>query len=260
VPGTNALHHALDYERLEPVRLLLEHGGEPNEYPDWPALHHAVLRGRSPEFARLLVAHGADPTARDENGRTAYQHAIRRGSAALAETLRELGSPTEVTGADRALNAIASGGPVDGGALDDDAPDVLIELAMTDATTLARVVAAVGPMFSARWGGGPRGTLLHQAAWFGRVELVELLLARGADANAMVETEYATPLGWAAVGSRYTPDHPSASFSAPDADYVGIARLLVDAGAAIELKDVEMAAEPLAGWLAAALERQRQGA
>jgi ankyrin repeat protein len=251
VPGTNALHHALDYERLEPVRLLLEHGGEPNEYPDWPALHHAVLRGRSPEFARLLVAHGADPTARDENGRTAYQHAIRRGSAALAETLRELGSPTEVTGADRALNAIASGGPVDGGALDDDAPDVLIELAMTDATTLARVVAAVGPMFSARWGGGPRGTLLHQAAWFGRVELVELLLARGADVNAMVETEYATPLGWAAVGSRYTPDHPSDSFSAPDADYVGIARLLVDAGAAIELKDVEMATSPLSDWLAA---------
>lgn len=257
VDGTNALHHALDYERLEPVRLLLVHGGDPNEPEEWPALHHAVLRGRSPAFVRLLVAHGANAAARDGHGRSAYQHAVRRGLTDVSETLRELGSPTDLADADRALNAIATGGEVDPHALDDDAPDVLIELAMTDAATLARVVDAVGPMFSARWGGGPRGTLLHQAAWFGRVELVALLLERGADPNAEVETQYATPLGWAAVGSRYSPDHPSDSFSAPDADWVGVARLLVAAGARIEPKDVEMAAQPLSAWLAHALDRQR---
>lgn len=255
VNGTNALHHALDYDRLEPVRLLLDHGGDPNEPEEWPALHHAVLRGRSPAFVRLLVAHGADPAARDERGRSAYQHAVRRGLADVAETLRELGSPTDLTEGDRALNAIATGGEVDGRALDDDAPDVLIELAMTDASTLARVVDAVGPMFSAQWGGGPRGTLLHQASWFGRVELVALLLERGADPNAQVETEYATPLGWAAVGSRYSPDHPNGSFSAPDADWVGVARLLVAAGATVEPKDVDMAAPPLGDWLAGAVGR-----
>jgi ankyrin repeat protein len=253
VPGTNALHHALDYGRLGPVRLLLDHGGDPNEQPSWPALHHAVLRARSPEFLRLLVAHGADPGARDANGRTAYQHAFRRGNAEAAEALRKLGSPTDVTAGDAALHAIATGGPVDTATLDDDAPDVLIELAMTDAEMLARVVDAVGPMFSAQWGGGPRGTLLHQAAWFGRTDLVDLLLQRGADPKATVETEYATPLGWAAVGSRYTPDHPSSSFSAPDADYVAVARLLTAAGARIEARDVGMATEPLSGWLADAL-------
>ena len=145
VNGTNALHHALDYERLEPVRLLLEHGGDPNESSDWPALHHAVLRGRSPEFVRLLVEHGADPRARDGHGRTAYQHAFRRGRADLATTLEQLGSPTDVQPADRALNAIAAGGDVAARSLDEDAPDVLIELAMSDAETLARVVDAVGP-------------------------------------------------------------------------------------------------------------------
>jgi ankyrin repeat protein len=257
VDGTAALHHALDYERLGPVRLLLEHGGDPNESAEWPALHHAALRGRSPAFVRLLVAHGADPAARDEKGRTAYQHAVRRGNADVAETLRELGAPTDLTAGDRALGAIATGGPVDGAALDADAPDVLVELAMTDAETLARVVDAVGPMFGAPWGGGPRGTLLHQASWFGRVALVDLLLRRGADPNAEVETEHATPLGWAAVGSRYSPDHPNDSFSAPDADYVGVARLLVDAGATIEPKDVETAATPLSEWLAEAAQTRR---
>jgi ankyrin repeat protein len=252
VPGTSALHHALDYERLDPVRLLLEHGGDPNESDDWPALHHAVFRGRSAAFVELLVAHGADPSARDRNGRTAYQHAVRRGSADVAETLRGLGAPTDLTIADRALNAIATGERVDAGTLDEDAADVLIELAMRDAGTLARVVDAVGPMFSAQWGGGPRGTLLHQAAWFGRVELVELLLQRGADPNAVVETEYATPLGWAAVGSRYSPDHPNSSFSAPDADHVGVAQRLIAAGATIGIADVVMAAAPLSEWLAAA--------
>jgi ankyrin repeat protein len=257
VPGTNALHHALDYERLEPVRLLLERGGDPNEPPEWPPLHHAVARGRSAAFVRLLVAHGADPEARDAHGRTAYQHAIRRGNADVAETLRQLGAPDDLDDADRALNAIAAGGHVDGTALEDDAADVLIELAMTDARTLARVVDAVGATFAARWGGGPRGTLLHQAAWLGRVELVELLLRRGADPNAVVETEYATPLGWAAVGSRYAPDHPNDTFSAADADHVGVAGLLVDAGATIAVKDAEMAAAPLADWLADRLKAQR---
>jgi len=253
VPGTSALHHALDFDRLEPVRLLLEHGADPNEHPDWPPLHHAVARGRSPAFARLLVARGADPTARDKDGRTAYQHAVRRGSTDVADTLRELGSTTDLTDGDRALNAIATGKGVTDTALDADAPSVLIELAMTNAETLSRVVDAVGPMFSARFGGGPRGTLLHQAAWLGRVELVKLLLQRGADANATVDTDYATPLGWAAVGSRYSGDHPRDSRSAADPDYVGTARLLVGAGATIAFKDVEMATEPLSSWLVSAL-------
>jgi hypothetical protein len=164
--------------------------------------------------------------------------------------LRELGSPAELTDADRALQAIATGGAVSVGRLDGDASDVLIELAMRDPATLGRVIDAVGPDFRASWGGGPVGTLLHQAAWFGRVPLVALLLDRGADPDVRATTEYATPLGWAAVGSRYTPDHPDDSFSAPDADYVGVARLLVAAGARIEAKFVEMATAPLADWLA----------
>ena len=109
------------------------------------------------------------------------------------------------------------------------------------------------PRSRARWGGGPRGTLLHQAAWLGRPD------AGGAAAGARRRrrTPGSRPStrrrsGWAAVGSRYSPDHPDDSFSAPDADYVGVATLLVAAGARIEAKFVEMATAPLTDWLAEA--------
>jgi ankyrin repeat protein len=250
VPGTNALWHALDYDRFESVRLLLEHGGDPNESPEWPALHHAVIRGRSREFLRLLVERGADPAARDRSGRSAYQHALRRGRSDLAETLRELGAPDDCSAADLALNAISSGARVRLDELDDDSRDVLIELAMRDIDGLGRVIDAVGAEFSAQWGGGPRGTLLHQAAWFGRPDYVELLLRRGAMPDERVETEYATPLGWAAVGSRYSPQHPHDSFAAVDGDWVGVARLLIAAGARSEPRFAEMALPPLSDWLA----------
>ena len=110
VPGTNSLWHALDYDRPDRVRMLLEHGGDPNESPEWPALHHAVIRGRGPDVMRLLVEYGADVAARDRAGRTAYQHAFRRGREDVAETLRELGAPTDLCPADQALNAISHGG------------------------------------------------------------------------------------------------------------------------------------------------------
>ena len=250
VTATSALWHALDYDRIERVRLLLEHGGDPNESPHWPALHHAVGRGRTPAFIHLLVEHGADPGQRDEHGRTAFQHAVRRGRDDLADALRSAGSPTSLEDEDKALNAVSRGDPVSPIALDADARDVLIELAMRDVEGLARVVAVAGANFSARWGGGPRGTLLHQAAWFGRPDFVALLLREGADVDARAEVEYDTPLGWCAVGSRYSPEHPNDSFSSPHADWVGVARLLVAAGARNEARFAEMALPPLSDWLA----------
>ena len=134
--------------------------------------------------------------------------------------------------------------------LDAEARNVLIELAMRDAGSLQRVVDAVGPDFSARWGGGPRGSLLHQASWFGRPDFVRVLVAAGAEIDGRVETEYATPLGWAAVGSRYSPVHPNDNFSSPDGDFVAVAELLVAAGARVEPKFVDMAVPPLSDWLA----------
>ena len=58
-------------------------------------------------------------------------------------------------------------------------------------------------------------------------------------------------LGWAAVGSRYSPSHPDGSFSAKDGDWIGVAQRLIAAPAGVEPMFVDMASGALSDWLAA---------
>jgi ankyrin repeat protein len=69
-------------------------------------------------------------------------------------------------------------------------------------------------------------TPLHRAAMGGHVEAVRVLLAHGADVNAVDGMFSASPLVWAVEG-RSNSKHP-------DADFVGVARLLIAAGSPLE--------------------------
>jgi ankyrin repeat protein len=230
--GTNALAHALDYDRIEHVRLLLDRGADPNERPN---LHHAVIRGRSAEFVRLLVERGADLSLRDRAGRTAYAHAVRRGHVELASALEQLGSPTDLDAGDAAVGAIVRGErPAQAPDLDADGRDAVVDGAMSGA--LETVVELYGTELRGNLG----GTLLHNAAWLGRPEVAQRLLELGADVDARADTEWATPLGWAAFGSRHAPE------AAGPADHLAVAELLLAAGAQVERKDAEMATGALA--------------
>jgi ankyrin repeat protein len=243
--GTNALAHALDEDRLEHVRLLLDHGADPNE---GFAVAHAVRRGRGRETIELLAAHGADldrPGGETWRGdvplRTPYQHAVLRGKVELATVLAELGASTEVDPADAGVAAIARGEPSTAPlpeSLDPDAQEVLILTALRGG--LDRVVEAVGAHFSGVVGGSPEGTLLHHAAWVGSVELVERLLALGAD-PAAPSRDLDRPLDWVIHASQY--------HGLPGRDYVTIAERLVAAGAPLEARYPEVAEGPLAEWL-----------
>ena len=244
--GSNALAHALDDERLEHVRLLLEHGADPNEHPH---VAHAVRRGRGPETIELLVSRGADvnrPGGETWRGdvplRTPYQHAVLRGKDELAEVLARLGASTEVDPADAAVASIARGEPPRTPlpeTLDPDAQEVIVLSALRG--NLDLVLHVLGPQFTGVVGGSPAGTLLHHAAWIGSPELVEQLLARGADPGARSDPHLETPLAWAAHGSQY--------HELPDRDFVGVAERLVAAGAEIEPRFLELAGGPLAEWL-----------
>src|SRR5207244_2379964 len=121
-----------------------------------------------------------------------------------AQTLAALGASTEVPREDVAVAAIARGERVADplpAELDVDAQEVLILAALRGKLDL--VVEYVGPDFRGVVGGSPAGTLLHHAAWVGNPDLIRRLLAHGADPNARADTEYATPLGWAALASQY---------------------------------------------------------
>ncbi len=52
----------------------------------YTALHAAALHGDD-VMVRLLLGHGADPGVRDDEGRTAADHATGAGHTALAELL-----------------------------------------------------------------------------------------------------------------------------------------------------------------------------
>ena len=88
VTGTNAIGRALDYGKLDDIRLMLEHGGNANERP-W--IHHAILRGRSMEHIQLLAGAGADLRAVDKDGISVYRCAQLHGRADVVEFLRRHG-------------------------------------------------------------------------------------------------------------------------------------------------------------------------
>lgn len=73
--GTSVLAGLCYVNQIECVKLLLEHGANPNlgrrESLETP-LHHALANDASTELIKLLVAHGADVNARTKPGVTSY--------------------------------------------------------------------------------------------------------------------------------------------------------------------------------------------
>jgi hypothetical protein len=75
------------------LRLLLEHGADINAQDEdgraplhWASYHGAL------EVVRLLLEHGADVEAKTKSGKTALQEAAKRGHGKVMELLRELGA------------------------------------------------------------------------------------------------------------------------------------------------------------------------
>jgi ankyrin repeat protein len=92
--GLTAYRMAVDHPdpavAEELVDILAGNGGDPNvkQGDGWTALH-AAARAGSPEMIRLLIFDGADPDARTPDGETALAVAIRLGKAEAAALLRD---------------------------------------------------------------------------------------------------------------------------------------------------------------------------
>jgi ankyrin repeat protein len=224
--STRALKAGVSLRQEAAVELLLQHGADPNahEEEERSVLHRAVMENpRSPatgRIVRLLVQHGADLEARDYAGDPPLFEAVR-------------------TAARYGPKGAALGMIMPGADLPPDEPEAdrfhaietLLDLGANIEARNSVGVSAVGIAAEfqdeevvaalVRRGGGAEETAiiqLHKAADEGNEEAVAALLARGADPNR--RTSNGTPLSWAAQGG-----------------YLGVVNLLLEAGADPDLAE-----------------------
>jgi ankyrin repeat protein len=202
-----------DWHDLDGMKLLLQHGASPSRWTRWrfTALHQAVRRDNALDLIEVLLDGGADPASANPDGHSPMSIAAWRGRGDVLELFETRGVPAVLAGVERLLAACARGDATLIGSMAADQPDLVRALLPHGGTALsqfagvgnARGVACLldlGIDVNARltepdpyYGIALDGTALHSAAWRGHPAVVKLLIARGANVNA-IDDQQRTPL------------------------------------------------------------------
>jgi ankyrin repeat protein len=241
-----ALSAPISTNDVESVRILLEAGADPRRYHNddgqpSSAVIEAIRAASGPDLVELLLAHHADPNARDSDGRSAYRLALARGRNDLAEPLRRHGADDDANNTDLFLSACLQADRDEAqrqlgrdpdllDRLTDDERGAIVRAAETGKTAAVALMLDLG--FPVETRGGDGASPLHVAAYAGSANTVRLLLDRGADIEARDTTWSSTPLDWAAVGSGEQPKND------PAANWTETVRMLLAAGAST--KDITL--------------------
>jgi ankyrin repeat protein len=254
------LKNAAAKGHLEIVKLLLDHGADPNLAeegiaPHGHALYAAAANGHH-EIAKLLLEHAAHPNPEVESSADALSRAISNNDRPMIELLCSYGATRAVhllayDGDVRTAAAVFSADP----SLADD-PEALANAAGEGHESFVRLMLRYQPDLPRRlsfpaWSVGAKThalnellfehgmnpsqpdwlmiTALHQFARNGNVEKAIQFLDRGADVDARDEDLCSTPLGWAAKFGQ-----------------LEMAELLMERGAQTNLPDDPPWATPLA--------------
>ena len=189
-----------DWHDREGLRLLLEHGADPNLMTRWgaSALHHALKRDNAIENVTLLLNHGAKPALKDREGRSSTAIAAHRGRGDVLRLLTERGIDWELEGADRLIAACATANDAAIHELTTNEPElvnlllaqggqVLVEFAGNGNTEGVKRLLDIGVPSDALfregdgyWDLARNSTALHSAAWRAAPSTVRLLIERGA--------------------------------------------------------------------------------
>lgn len=201
---TTALLRKCDWHDLDGVRLVLEHGADPNRMSVWglTALHQSVRRDNRIEIIELLLNHGADPTLPGREGKSAFQIAARRGRADVLELLEKRGIALDLTGVDalaaacardrpRRIHSLIAAQPGLKAALLDQSGTLLAEFAgvgnLAGVRNLLNLGVSAATLYregDAYYGIAQDSSALHVAAWRARPAVVRELIARAAPVNA----------------------------------------------------------------------------
>lgn len=221
------LAHDVDVRRG--ATWLLAHGANPNRvcYPDQSGETplHVAARHWDAAMIELLVAHGADIHARRKDGRTVLTLAELNGRTSAAAALRARGARDELKPDEQFIAACMRGDREEALRLRE--PQFIAAHAqqfLEGGVAAAETMLACG--FDVRTAGGSGETKLHWAAFTGNLALTRLLLAHGASVTARDKSYDSPPLGWCF--------HASLDARAPQSDFPGVARALLEAGAPIE--------------------------
>ncbi len=246
----STIHQAADAGDLAKVKAFIQEGIDVNTKVHGCTPLHCAARYGHKEVAELLIAKGADINAKDTRGRTPTDLAINQGRKELAKLLASKGSDVSLHTAayigdlQRVEKFIDGGTNVD--AKDQKGQTALHYAAKVGQIAVAKLLIANGadvnagewtPLQEAAYcskdmvefliakganinasGWSP----LHSALDAGRFDIVDLLLAKGADANIR-------------DGEGRTPLHIAASYAA--SRYPKIVELLISNGADVKAKD-----------------------
>jgi cytohesin len=165
----------LDWSRSKEIdHLLRKHGGK------YSSIHYAVAAG-DVEAVKQHLAAGADVNAKDEDGQTPLDRAVKFNvTTEIADLLRKHGGKTgeELKPVEPVAEAAKPEPPTA------KAPDISIHDAVEEGNIEAvKQHLAAGTDVNVK-GGRMVGTPLHYAALEAHKEIIELLIAKGADVNA----------------------------------------------------------------------------
>jgi ankyrin repeat protein len=203
---TTLLLRKADWHDTEGIRLLLQHGADPNAMTRWghTALHFALRRDNRLENIALLLDHGADPASKNSHtGKSAVAMAARRGRGDVLALLAERGFDVRLEGVERLIAACATADDTAIREITAAEPELAKEVIVQGGTLLAEfggngntegvrrlldlgigadTLFREGDMY---WDLARDSTALHNAAWRARPATVRLLVERGAPVNAL---------------------------------------------------------------------------
>ena len=237
IAGSNAIYRSIDLDDDTALKLLLEHGGDPNEparnapLTGWGSpLAWAIYR-RHPRHAKALLEAGADALRPTADGVSPYRLALQFGLSDIANLLRAQTDEPEISDEERFVAACAQGDEAEARAIHAQRPDLpaslspaqlrlLPEMAAAGADDVAKLMVRLGWPITVR-GGDWDASALNHAVFRGNADLTRFLLEHGATWTERhgFDDNACGGLSWASLNE-----------PVEGGDWAGCARALLDHG------------------------------